>query len=71
MGYKKRYIIMEYIKLSVRKPKNGDKIWASVSTEPLVPLIAIYKKGKFYLANDESIEIFPKYWKYPNVPFAF
>lgn len=62
---------MEYVELSVRKPDDGEMVWTSACKDPMLPIIGIYRNGKFYYAGDESVEMFPKYWKYPDVPFAF
>ena len=59
-----------YISLLVEKPKNGEKVWVGMDRNPLNPKIAEYKKKKFYDVSD-GLELFPTYWKYPNVMFVF
>ena len=48
-----------YIDLKINKPKEGDKIWIGVDANPMNPKQAIYKKGKFWDADDTKIELFP------------
>lgn len=55
-----------YIDLKIKNPTEGETIWAGVDANPMNPKLAIYKKGKFWEANDNNIELFPTHWKYPS-----
>jgi hypothetical protein len=59
-----------YKNLELEKPEEGDKVWGSVCEKPMNPRPVIYRKGKFFDLSDQSLEVFPKYWKYPSVPFV-
>lgn len=51
-----------YKSLEKIKPKEKQIVLAGICENPMFPILAIYKKGKFYNIDD-NIELFPTYWK--------
>lgn len=60
-----------YTHVDKSKPEENEKVFVGMDSKPMFPRIAVFRKGKFYDVSDESLELFPTHWKYPNVPFTF
>lgn len=60
-----------YTDLNLSKPKENEKVFVGMDSKPMAPKIAVFRNNKFFDVSDESIELFPTHWKYPNVPLMF